>query len=259
MDTNAGEKKDIDDLIKNMPTEKIYETRGAKEENNLESYLVGLFDSLWTVFFGETTTPFEKAKLLSSKDSKGENKLTETKLSAKDLGREAKIRTKGFSIAKDKKLEKDIPDGGIRENIVELKALDAEAEQIDDKIIIKFPNLSFFDTASTELTKEGIKAIEKFAKVYVPFAGKTKLNIIGFADSRPVKSGRRFKDNLELSVLRAVSVQRDLRRMGVPFSGMRLAGYGVKTKLLDVEKPDSKSGRLALSRKVVLVIEPAGE
>ena len=125
--------------------------------------------------------------------------------------------------------------------------------------MIKFPNLSFFNSASTELTKEGETAIAKFAEIYLPFAGSSKLNIIGFADSRPVKSGRRFKDNLELSVLRAVSVQRDLRRIGIPINRTRLAGYGVKTKLLEIEKPMSDSERLALSRKIILVVEPAGE
>ena len=98
---------------------------------------------------------------------------------------------------------------------MELKALEAEAEQIGDKIVIRFPNISFFNTASTQPSRK-VKKPSKSSVIYLPFAGSSKLNIIGYTDDRPVKSGRRFRDNLELSVLRAVGVQRNLEKLGVP-------------------------------------------
>ena len=148
-------------------------------------------------------------------------------------------------------------DGGYRENIVELEALKAEAIQQDDKIYIMFPQVSFFGSASTKLTKEGFDTIKKFGKVYLPFAGQTRLNIIGFADQRPVRASMyAFKDNLELSVLRAVSAQRVLANLGVPAQRVRLLGHGIKTKLLKEEKPVSEADALALARKIMFIIEP---
>jgi flagellar motor protein MotB len=227
------------------------EGKYAGDGTATDKYNKGLFDTVWTVFFGDSQEPYLKTDKKAKHDSKKQEKI---KLSAKDLDKSGGVLDK-FKVGD----ESEATDGGLRKNIIHLKALNAEAEQIGDKIVIKFPNISFFNTASTELTDSGVDAIDKFGKIFMPFVGQSKLNIIGFSDNRPVKSGYRFKDNLELSVLRAVSVQRNLERMGIPLSHTRLAGYGVKDKLLEEEKPKSKSEMLALSRKVVLVIEPAGE
>ncbi|SMF64286.1 flagellar motor protein MotB [Pseudobacteriovorax antillogorgiicola] len=148
-------------------------------------------------------------------------------------------------------------DSGHRKNIIKLQALQAEAFKMDDRIFIMFPTISFFGSASTKLTKEGFEAIEKFAGVYLPFAGKTRLNIVGFADQRPVMAAKyHFRDNLELSVLRAVSAQRVLAKVGIPTQRVRLMGHGINEKLLKGEDPQSREERLALARKIMFIIEP---
>jgi flagellar motor protein MotB len=124
---------------------------------------------------------------------------------------------------------------GDRPDITEIKALDAEASRIGDRVYIMFPRVSFFDSASTEITPEGRRAIEKFAQVYLPFSGKALLNIVGFADERPVTQQYRFRDNLELSVLRAVSAQRVAERVGIPLSRTRLMGHGINSMVIEPE------------------------
>ncbi len=145
---------------------------------------------------------------------------------------------------------------GYRLDITEIKALDAEASRIGDRVYIMFPRVSFFASASTEITPEGRKALEKFAKVYLPFSGKALLNIVGFSDERPVRQQHRFRDNLELSVLRAVSAQRVAERVGIPLGRTRLMGHGINTKLIEGEDPTDELERWALTRKIMLVIEP---
>ncbi|HYX35869.1 MAG TPA: OmpA family protein [Oligoflexus sp.] len=145
---------------------------------------------------------------------------------------------------------------GYRPDVTEIKALDAEASRIGDRVYIMFPKVSFFASASTEITPEGRQALEKFAKVYMPFAGKALLNIVGFSDERPVKAVYRFRDNLELSVLRAVSAQRVAESVGIPLGRTRLMGHGINTSLVEGEAAATTVERWALTRKIMLVIEP---
>ena len=146
------------------------------------------------------------------------------------------------------------------DSLVQLPALGAEANRLGDRIVIKFPNISFFNSAETALTREGQKVLQKFATSYLPFAGSTIVNIVGFADPRQIPSGKyRFRDNLELSVLRAVSAQRLLEQKGIPLARTKLMGFGVKDQLTIGEMVKTDEERLALSRKIMLIIEPTGE
>lgn len=128
-------------------------------------------------------------------------------------------------------------------------------ERYGDQLIIDFPGISFFDTAQTELTQKGKSALDAFIETYRPYAGKSIVNIVGYADKRPVKQHSRFRDNLELSVLRSVSVQRYLQELGVPMGRTRLAGHGVFSGSLSI-LPKTEVEALALARRIILVIEP---
>jgi flagellar motor protein MotB len=143
-----------------------------------------------------------------------------------------------------------------RMDVTPIQGLDAEARRVGDRVYITFPQISFFASASTDMTSEGRQALEKFAKVYMPFAGKAVLGIVGFSDERPVKGHYRFRDNLELSVLRAVSAQRVAESVGIPLNRTRLMGHGINSQLIEGEEPSNALERWALTRKVMLVIEP---
>ncbi len=122
-----------------------------------------------------------------------------------------------------------------------------------NKIIVEFPKISFFDTGSYQLTNDGSMALKRFGGVLQKFKSKMRIVVRGYTDNRPVKhtSSRVFKDNLELSSLRAISALRIMNQVGIPFHLLRIGGYGESDKGSDIEKEDI----LKYDRKVVLVIE----
>lgn len=123
----------------------------------------------------------------------------------------------------------------------------------ENQIIVEFPNLSFFDSGQIKIRNEASEALQIFAQKYLPFAGKFTLHVVGFTDDTPVRQlDRPFKDNLELSVLRAVAAQRVLQKSGIPLLNMRLAGYGIKNKNHSINSPLDQSA----SRRVLLILEP---
>lgn len=165
----------------------------------------------------------------------------------------ATLAAKSHSESKDEKFEKDIQDEKV------FDYLGTEIKTAGRRVIIRFPGTSFFDTAQTKLTKSGERKLTEFAKKFVPFAGKSIINVVGFTDDRPVTGPSwQFQDNLELSVLRAVSAQRQLKVAGIPMNRTRIGGHGVKEFIEKNENIDEKLVR-AESRTIMLVIEPEYE
>lgn len=138
-----------------------------------------------------------------------------------------------------------------------INELGAELTEVGQKLVVEFPEISFFESGQIELTKNGGKILAEFAKLYVPYAGTHMLNIVGFTDERPLRSRKTgARDNLELSALRAVAAQRHLQSDGIPLDRMRLGGYGVKHTPLNGEDQSSQARSLAAARRIVLVVEP---
>jgi chemotaxis protein MotB len=138
-----------------------------------------------------------------------------------------------------------------------------KVHEVDQNLVVTFGNISFFDSGSIEVKKDTIEILKLFTSKYLPYAGKYQLSIKGFTDRKPVRKDRRnYKDNLELSVLRAVSAMRHLQKAGIPLNRMEIAGVG---ELRTIEKIIPKSNQLnqkeldALSRTVMLVIKPEKE
>lgn len=122
-----------------------------------------------------------------------------------------------------------------------------------NKVIVEFPKVSFFDTGSYQLTKEGEQALKRFGGVLKKFTSKMRVVVRGYTDNRPVRhtSGRIFKDNLELSSLRAISALRVMNQEGIPYHLLRIGGYGESDKSTEIQTEDI----LKYDRKIVLVIE----
>ena len=137
------------------------------------------------------------------------------------------------------------------------RALGATVSRVGQRIILEFPKTSFYASGDTELSPEGQKTLQQFATLYIPYAGQNLLNVVGFADHRPVTPHGRYKDNWELSVLRAVAAQRYLQTSGIPLASTRLGGFGVKKFEPANQENLSEAEILAFARKVVLIIEPA--
>jgi chemotaxis protein MotB len=153
---------------------------------------------------------------------------------------------------------------GIEQKIKD--ALGAQLHVVGERVIVEFPQVSFFDFGKTDLTQEGKQALSKFVSLYMPYAGTHLLGIRAYTDYKQVLQipGRRFNDNLELSALRSVASMRTLQKAGIPLTRMRLGGYGelrltredLQRSLASQAKQGTPGLGLALARKIVLVIEP---
>jgi len=85
------------------------------------------------------------------------------------------------------------------------------------RVIVEFSGVSFFKSASTDLSPKAQKALTQFMSSYSPYIGKYNIGIRAFTDPRKVRSDHvRFQDNLELSALRSVSVMRFFQKNGIP-------------------------------------------
>ncbi len=115
------------------------------------------------------------------------------------------------------------------EDLNEVTTIATEARK--GKIIVFFKGANFFDSGKTQVNGEGEKFLKVFAKKYLPFAGKFRLKVQAFTDDKPVKLGHyRFKNNVELSALRSISVMQYLQKTGLPINQLEIGGKGIATK-----------------------------
>jgi hypothetical protein len=141
-------------------------------------------------------------------------------------------------------------------------------EPIGSQMVINFEQISFFKFASTQLSYQGKSALRQFAPAFKPFASEYQILIRAFTDDKPVRSFHvDYKNNLELSTIRALHTAEYLTGLGIPLNRLRLAGfgestYGKNTRVEKKAKPstqDSSHDRgNPLARRVTLTIEPLG-
>lgn len=145
-----------------------------------------------------------------------------------------------------------------------------KARAVGSRIVVEFPEISFFGLSRTELTPDGARALERFTRLYVPYAGRNILGIKAFTDTvavdreRSQRERRKFSDNLELSAMRSIAAMRALQKSGVPLDRMRISGHGELkleiSRIADRTTASDNANRTSrgnpLARKIVLVIEP---
>ncbi len=131
--------------------------------------------------------------------------------------------------------------------------------KVGNRVLVDFPDVSFYDFREIDVSKGGVEQLKTFAKNYLPFAGKYILGIRAYTDPRPVRSDNlRYRDNLELSALRGVSAMRALQTAGIPLARMKIGGFGELQETahqLFSTKSILEKQNYELARKVVLVIE----
>lgn len=121
-----------------------------------------------------------------------------------------------------------------------------------ERILVEFPGVSFFKSASHKLTTEGEKALTDFARAIHSHLGLFRLVVRGYTDGLTLSPSSIYKDNLELSAFRSISAIRFLSQKGVALGNMRIAGYGESSADRSEAGPDN----FKTQRKVVIVIEP---
>lgn len=137
-----------------------------------------------------------------------------------------------------------------------------KASAFGSKILIEFPEISFFGLGHIDLSKDGRKQLQEFAAKFEPYAGNYLVAVRAFTDNTPVSGAGRYSDNLELSALRSIAGLRELQTRGIPLKRMRAEGYG-ELRLSDemqkhLDKQAAERGEVGVSRarKIVLIIEP---
>lgn len=117
-----------------------------------------------------------------------------------------------------------------------------------ERLLIEFPEISFFKSGSSGLTKAGKEALKDFSQVISPHKGQFRMVVRGYTDGQALRRTSKFRDNLELSAFRSLSAIRYLHKQGLTLSSMRIAGYG--------EANAFGHRKASHARKVVIVIEP---
>ncbi|MBS1958106.1 MAG: hypothetical protein JST80_01410 [Bdellovibrionales bacterium] len=139
-------------------------------------------------------------------------------------------------------------------------AFGTKAYTVGERVVIEFPELSFFNKGDTEVSKEGVKKLREFVKLYEPFMGSNMLSVRAFTDTLKVMGNHRYKDNLELSALRAIAAMRVMQYAGIPIHLMRISGNGeFQSVMTKIQEEAFRRQGDPLARKVVLVIEPKTE
>jgi chemotaxis protein MotB len=118
------------------------------------------------------------------------------------------------------------------------------------KITLSLPTGVLFPKDGVDLTEEGKVRLRTLHEFLIKAAGE-RINIRGFTDDQPPAPGSRFRDNWEVSSLRAVAVLRYMLSLGM--APNRLTATG----LADLEPlyPNTTPEHRARNQRVEFVLE----
>lgn len=118
------------------------------------------------------------------------------------------------------------------------------------KITITLPAGVLFGKDSVDLSAEGKVQLQKLFDFLIKTPGE-RINIRGFTDDQPPGPGSRFRDNWEISSLRAVSVLRFMLSLGLPPNRLTATG------LADLEPlyPNTTPEHRAKNQRVEFALE----
>jgi len=148
-----------------------------------------------------------------------------------------------------------------QELLAEFKGLTAKFQRMIDSgkldvafrrgnMVVKLPASILFPSGSADLSEGGRAAIGEVAAILKQMTGR-RFTVAGHTDNIPVGNGP-FKDNWELSALRAVKVTSLLINKGVPAPNLVAAGYGEHDP---IASNATGSGRQK-NRRIEIILEP---
>lgn len=116
-------------------------------------------------------------------------------------------------------------------------------------IILRLPAQLLFDQHSTELGPESEQILKVLLDIFVKQRTQN-IDIRGFTDNSPTPEGARFRDNWELSALRAVTVLRKLLAQGIEAPRLTATGFGDLAPIMANTTEENK----AKNRRVEFVL-----
>ncbi|WP_235896645.1 flagellar motor protein MotB [Oceanidesulfovibrio marinus] len=117
-------------------------------------------------------------------------------------------------------------------------------------ITLRLPSGVLFAPGKAEITPEGRKVLSQLKDLFIQ-RNDQHIDIRGFTDNTPPPEDSRFKDNWELSAMRAVNVLRLLLEDGVEASRMTATGLADMDPIYPNTSPDNR----AKNRRVEFVLE----
>lgn len=120
----------------------------------------------------------------------------------------------------------------------------------DGIITLRAPGDVLFARGDVNLTEKGKEIIVEMKDFFIQHPDQT-INIRGFTDDTLPPSGSRFRDNWEISSMRAVNVLRILMQMGI--ESKRLTSTGLAD--LNPLYPNTSEENRAMNRRVEFVLE----
>jgi chemotaxis protein MotB len=118
------------------------------------------------------------------------------------------------------------------------------------KITLRLPASVLFDSGKVELKPEGKKVLQEMKDFFIRHPDQ-KINIRGYTDNLPPRAGSRFKDNWEISALRAINVLRYLISIGIEPERLTATGFADLNPLY----PNNSDENRARNRRVEFVLE----
>ncbi|MFU2209146.1 flagellar motor protein MotB [Desulfovibrio sp. JY] len=118
------------------------------------------------------------------------------------------------------------------------------------KITIAFPAGVLFPKDGVDLTEQGKERLRTLYGFLIKTAGE-RVNIRGFTDNQPPGAGSRFRDNWEVSSLRAVAVLRYMVSLGMPPNRLTATGLADLEPLYPNDTPEHR----ARNQRVEFVLE----
>lgn len=120
----------------------------------------------------------------------------------------------------------------------------------DGIITIRVPGDIMFASGTTKLTPKGALMVATLKNFFIQHKDQN-IKIIGYTDNVRPGKGSRFRDNWEISALRAVSVLRELLKMGIESTRLTATGLAYLNPIY----PNTTAEYRAKNRRVEFVLE----
>lgn len=210
----------------------------AQEINDLKAELDRLqknYDRLKESSSAETLEMIEKLEALQIEIANKEKRIAEIK-------RKLEAREKTVQ-----NLKKTVNDA-----LLGFKAAGLSVSVKNGKVYVSLSNKLLFKVGKTDIDKQGQDALLELAKV---LKNEQDINVLveGHTDDQKVRGTGRFKDNWDLSVLRATEVVRFLQLEG-GVDPTRIVASG-RSEYIPVDEADTDEAR-AMNRRTEIILTP---
>ena len=137
-------------------------------------------------------------------------------------------------------------------SFITTKGMEGEVSAVFDEgvITLTVPASVLFAQGEEELSPQAEPALRSLLHIFMEERDQN-INIKGYTDNSPVPQGKRYKNNWELSALRAVNVLRWFVNEGVPIVRLTATGMGDLNPLFPNDTPENQ----ARNRRVEFTLE----